>query len=111
MLLDYLYTNPNARLRFMKSDMQLHVDSDAAYLIAPKAKSRAAGYYHLSNKDTNNIKMNAPIHVECILLKHVVTSKVEAETAALFHKGQTAIGIKKILHALDHQQRTNYQNR
>ena len=38
MLLDYLVMNPNpnARLRFHKSDMQLYIDSDAAYLVAPK---------------------------------------------------------------------------
>ena len=45
MLMDYLHTHPNVRLRYHKSDMQLHIDSDAAYLVAPKAKSRVAGYF------------------------------------------------------------------
>ena len=44
MLLDYLNTHPNAKTRFYASDMVLNVDSDAAYLIAEKAKSRIAGY-------------------------------------------------------------------
>ena len=38
MLFDYLYTYPNAKIRFYASDMKLYIDSDAAYLIAPKAK-------------------------------------------------------------------------
>ena len=42
MLLDYWYTHPNARIQFYASDMILYVDSDAAYLVAEKAKSRIA---------------------------------------------------------------------
>eukprot|EP00957_Ditylum_brightwellii_P123901 9444600-Ditylum_brightwellii.AAC.1 len=33
MLMDYLATYPNAVLRFFAGNMQLHVDSDAAYLV------------------------------------------------------------------------------
>ena len=47
-LLDYLHTHPNATLRYYKSDMCLTIDSDAAYLVAPGAKSRIAGYYFMS---------------------------------------------------------------
>ena len=36
--MDYLHTHPNAKLRYVKSDMKLHVDSDAAYLVEPKLK-------------------------------------------------------------------------
>jgi hypothetical protein len=32
MLMDYLHTHPNAKLRFHKSNMQLHINSDASYL-------------------------------------------------------------------------------
>ena len=49
MLLDYLNTYSKAKIRFYASDMKLFVDSDAAYLVAPKAKSRISGYYYLSN--------------------------------------------------------------
>ena len=48
-LMDYVNTHDNAFLRFHASDMVLHVDSDAAYLVAPKARSRIAGYYHLTD--------------------------------------------------------------
>ena len=84
--MDYLHTHPNAKLRYIKSDMQLHVASDAAYLVVPKAKSRVAGYFYLGDKNTSqqpgSNTYNAPIYIECALLKYVVSSAAEAETAA-----------------------------
>ena len=53
MLLDYLHTYQNVAIRFYCSDMKLHVDSDAVYLVAPKAKSRIAGYFYCSNISPN----------------------------------------------------------
>ena len=41
--MDYLNTYPDAYIRFYASDMILHIDIDAAYLVAPKAKSCIAG--------------------------------------------------------------------
>ena len=38
-LMDYLNTYPDAYIRFYASNMVLCVDSDAAYLVAPKAQS------------------------------------------------------------------------
>ena len=49
-LLDYAATYPNAFVRFYASDMMLNIDSDAAYLVQPKARSRIAGYFYLDNK-------------------------------------------------------------
>ena len=45
MLLDYLSTHPNANIRYTKLDMILHLDSDAAYLVAPKLRSRVADFF------------------------------------------------------------------
>ena len=50
MLLDYLTTHPDATIRYHASDMILCVISDAAYLVLPDARSRAAGLFFLSNK-------------------------------------------------------------
>ena len=110
MLLNYLHTYPNATIRYYASDMELHIDSDAAYLVAPDAKSRIAGFYYCSNKTTNNINipLNGPVLVECKLLKHVVTSAAEAETAALFYNCQTAVQLRQMLEALDHPQKTTH---
>ena len=53
--------------------------------------------------ETPQSKLNAPIHIECILLKHVGTSTAEAETGDVLHNCKTAIGFKKMLQALGHQ--------
>ena len=85
--------------------MQLHIDTDAAYLVAPNSKSRVGGYFYLSQAyktlpTTPTPPLNAPIHIECHLLKHVVSSAAEAETAGIFHNCTTAIPLKKMLEAL-----------
>ena len=107
-LLDYVATYPNVKLRFHASDMQLHVDSDAAYLVAPKARSRIAGYYSFPKRTNNTIELpgvNHPILIECKTLRHVVASAAEAETAALFHNAQIIIPMRRILRALGHIQK------
>ena len=78
-LLDYAATYPNAFIRYHASDMVLHVDSDAAYLVMPKARSRIAGYYQLLNYPTKQGDLNGPLHIECKTLRNVVASAAEAE--------------------------------
>ena len=51
--LDYTASNREPMIVYSKSDMILAIDSDAAYLVAQKEQSRAAGYYYLGNKDGN----------------------------------------------------------
>ena len=108
MLLDYIHTNPNAKIRFRSSDMVLNIDSDAAYLVLPGAKSRVAGYYFLGNKTNTKSPQdctpNGAVLVECKALRHVVTSAAEAETAGLFHNAKTAIAIRRALQTLGHPQ-------
>ena len=86
--------------------MVLHVDSDAAYLVAPKSKSRVAGYYYLSDNPEikNNPTLNGAIQVECKTLRHVVSSAAEAEVAGIFHNATTAVPIRILLQALQHPQ-------
>ena len=87
--------------------MQLHIDLDAAYLVAPKANSRIAGFYYCSTKKDPRFTpppLNGPVHVECRVLRHVVTSAAEAETAALFYNTQMALELVHILRALGHPQ-------
>ena len=105
MLLDYLHNFSNAKVRFYSSDMQLYVNSDAAYLVAPRAKSRIAGFFYCSNSTTTP-PLNGPLHVECKILRHVVTSTAEVETAGLFFNCQTALFLKHMLAALGHPQKT-----
>jgi hypothetical protein len=45
--LEYMWTHTDAIIRYCASDMILNVHSDALYLSAPKAHSRAGGYFFL----------------------------------------------------------------
>ena len=101
-LFDYVATYPLVKIRFHASDMILHVESDAAYLIAPGAKSRIAGYYYLSNKD--GTFDNPPFFVLCQLLRHVVASAAESETAGTFFNAREIIHLRRHLIALGHPQ-------
>jgi hypothetical protein len=47
--LDYMWTHPDAIIWYRASDMILNVHSDASYLSAPKACSRAGGYFFLGS--------------------------------------------------------------
>ena len=107
-LLNYVATYPNAILRFHSSDMALHVDTDAAYLAMPNARSRIVGHYYLSDhpETTKSPKPNGPILTECRTLQHVVASAAEAETAGIFHNARTALPIRNMLHTLGHPQST-----
>ena len=105
-IMDYVGTYPHTYIRYHASDMVLHVDSDAAYLVAPKAQSQVAGFYPLSSHPTKtpHPTINGAILVECKTLRHVVSSAAEAETAALYHNAQTAVLLRTILDALNHKQ-------
>jgi hypothetical protein len=49
MLMDYASTYSFSIIRYHASDMIPHIDSDAAYLVLPNARSRYAGHYFLSD--------------------------------------------------------------
>jgi len=93
-LLDHLATNPDATLRYHASDMILVIETDAAYLVPPEAKSRAAGWFVLTNKSSASIKSNAPLHVICSTIKNVVASAAEAEIASYYLGCQRAFQCK-----------------
>ena len=103
-LLDYCATYPNVVLCYHASDMILNIDSDAAYLVAPGAKSQVAGYYQLNSHRRSNPHVNSAFLVECKTLKHVVASSAEAETAGVFHNAQRALPICYMLIQLGHPQ-------
>ena len=108
-LLDYAATHPDAVVRFTASGMVLHIHSDASYLSAPKAKSRAGGYFYLSD-DPSTLSPdqkpahNGPIHVLCSLLAPVVASAAEAEVGAAFMCGQEGCPLRQTLIELGHPQ-------
>ena len=113
-LLNYCATHPSAVVRFVSSDMILHVESDASYLTAPHARSRAAGYHFLSDRPTNPHgtptqrdpppRNNGAINILCIIMREVVTSAAEAELAALFYNAKEACPICVTLGEIGHPQ-------
>ena len=49
--------------------MILHLDSDAAYLVSPQARSRVVSNFYCRQKYNKNkppyTNLNGPIHIEC----------------------------------------------
>ena len=86
MLMDYLHDHPNGILRYHASDMILVLEADAAYLVLPKVKSRAAAWFILGNDPAKHpVQMkNAPLHIMCNTIKNVMSSAAEAETGGIF---------------------------
>ena len=78
-LLDYLYTHPNAKIKFYAPDMVLNVHSEASYLSDIHAQSRVGGYYFLvSNpKENEPIHLNGNVYTLSTVLKFVVTSAAQ----------------------------------
>ena len=75
--------------------MILFIDSDAAYLVENGAKSRAAGFFYLGNKDGTII--NGSILVLAKIIKFVMSSAAEAEIAGLFMNAKQAIPLRQTL--------------
>jgi len=113
-LLNYAATHPDATVRFIASDMILWTDSDASYLSAPKARSRAAGYHFLSKRPTDPSKPplpsdplpppNGAIDVLCQTMRAVLSSAAEAELGGLFLNAKHACPIRVTLDELGHPQ-------
>ena len=108
MLLYYILTHSNDILRYYPSDICLHIDTVAAYLVDPGSNSGFSSYFYLGSNSTKispqSSQLNAPIHVLCKLLKHVVSSATKAETGGLFENCQAAIPLRHMLAALNHSQ-------
>ena len=75
--------------------MQLEIDCDAAYLVASKSRSRAAGYHHLGNYYGK--LFNVPIYVLAKVIKAVMSSESEAESESIFLNAGEALQYIKTL--------------
>ena len=110
-LMDYAATYPNATIRYHASDLILHVDTDAAYLVLPQARSHVAGHYFLSNHLTQHRPLkpiaNRPIHNVCQIIRNVVSSAAEAECGGLFINGHQIIPQRNTLITMGHPQPAN----
>ena len=82
--------------------MILSCDSDAAYLVATKSRSRAGGYHYLGNKDGK--QFNGPVYVLAKIINAVMASAAEAEVGALYMNAQELSPMRTTLEELDHPQ-------
>jgi hypothetical protein len=105
-ILNYAATHPDAVIQYQKSDMVLHIDTDASYLSAPKARSRAAGFHYLSShpSKTTNPPINGAIHVIANIMKNVLSSAAEAEVGAAYINAQEACPLRQTLQDMGHDQ-------
>ena len=113
-LLNYCATHPNASIRYVASDMCLHIDSDASYLSVSKARSRFAGFHYLSNSPRDPAiaptsmdpppPANGAILTPCSIMREVVSSAAEAELGGLFYNGKEACPIRITLEELGYPQ-------
>ena len=103
-MLDYLATNPEAKICVYASDMILNVHSDASYMSEPGARSRAAGYFFLGwmPRTVKPIRLNGAFFCLCTILKFVAASAAEAELGALFLNIREARVFRLTLEELGH---------
>jgi len=102
-LLNYAATHPDAILRFNASQMILNIHSDASYLSESKARSRAGGFFYLSN-NSDSPPINGAIHVHNSIMRSILASATEAEVGALFYNAQDGKMLRTTLNDLGHPQ-------
>ena len=97
-------TNQDASIVYYTNDIIIRGDTDAACLVASKARSRTTAHIFLGNKDQNNQIINGPIMVIVRILKMVAVSAAEVEVASLYHATQAIVPLRIIVEELGHKQ-------
>ena len=81
-ILNYSTTHPDVLTEYKRTGMMLHIYLDASYISEPEARSRADRYFFLGPKFNTPIKsmppQNGPLHVECRIMRNVMTSATKA---------------------------------
>ena len=82
-MMAFLAHHPNAKIRYFAGNMQLAVNSDAAYLVVPGAKIQYTGHFYLEStpnrRNYNDAPHNAAVHTECKILPNIVYSAAKAK--------------------------------
>ena len=89
-ILDYCATNPDAKIQYQASNMQLKINSNTSYLNKPNARSSSAGYHFLgwNQKEGEPLKLNGCLDATVGILKLVAASAAESELGGLFNNAQ-----------------------
>ena len=84
--------------------MILMGDADAAYLIAPEARSHAGGYIYLGNRQSNHQLFNSAVLLIARIIKNIIASAAEAEVGALNINAREMVPLRTTLEELGHPQ-------
>ena len=84
-------------------DITLALHSDASYLTEPNSKNRAAGHFYLTKNNGKDLDNGAILTLSKII-KHVMSSALEAEVAALFYNCKAAQPLRIALEEMGHPQ-------
>ena len=110
-LINYASTHPNATLRYVASDMILHIYSDASYGSEPKSCSRVGGLFTLTSCTDDPTKPpiytptpNGEIHTVSNIMRNVMSSATEAEAGGLFHNAKDSVTLRTTLAEMGHPQ-------
>lgn len=82
--------------------MILYVHSDAAYLVAPHARSIAGGHFFLGNWDMEKKNNNSAIHIVCTIMRNMIASVAEAKVRVAFINAGESLSLQSIWNELDH---------
>lgn len=108
-LLNYCATHPDAVVRFHRSDMVLHIHSDASYLSVSDARSRLGGFFFLGPHPTTDPAaqpscINGPVLINSTIIQSVMSSAAEAELGALFYNAKDGANLRNTLSDLGYPQ-------
>ena len=107
-LLDYLATNPITAMSYRKSDMMLKTHSFGSCLSVINTRIITAGHFCFGDNKHGNPNQiehdQGSMHQEFRVIKPIVASAAEYETATLFVNCQTEIVIRTNAMELGHQQ-------
>ncbi len=102
-LLDYVATHPNAGIHYLASNMILSIQTDALYFCKNNGCSRASAHFYITNKGDKGFNNGAILNLASII-KHVMSSALEAELVALYYGCKLAKPIRTTLIKMGHTQ-------
>jgi hypothetical protein len=102
-LLDYVATHPNAGIGYLSSNMILAIHTNASYLPKHNGCSWASAHFYLIKKEDKDFNDCAILNLVSVI-KHVMSSALEAELAALYYSCKLAVPIHITLDEMGHTQ-------
>ena len=110
-LINYACTHPNATLRYVASNMILHIYSDASYVSETKSCSRVNGLFTLTSRAANTTKPpiatptpNGAINTISNIMRNVMSSATKSEAGGLFQNSKDGVMIRITLAKMGHPQ-------